>query len=195
VYNAGDSSAVWSIERNALCKVKLIVKGTTPEASTIKFVQDQQLDFAMPEVLHHTEHHDRSYIFLMRVSGRTLADAWPTLNEDWRQNYVKAVVNICKNLAEWTADKLSGVDGRDIPEQYLVKNRTAKDYSPGKFEKGCKAMAMDCSSFVFYRADLSPGNIIVENDPIQAPSGSLIGKLPDTLLEDGLGRSFESAVG
>ncbi|KAF2757255.1 hypothetical protein EJ05DRAFT_60594 [Pseudovirgaria hyperparasitica] len=165
VYSAGVSSAVWSVGKKAFCKVKSIVSGTTPEAATIDFVRKKQPDFAMPEVLYHTEYHGRSYLFLSRVPGRTLADAWPTLNEAWRQYYVTAVTEICKEMQEWTADRLSGVDGRNIPEQYLVKSRTAKDYSPGSLEKGCRAMAMDCSSFVFYHADLGPGNIIVENDP------------------------------
>ncbi len=171
VYDAGDTSAVWAVGSNAFCKVKMIIKGTTPEASTLEFVRNHRSGFEIPKVLHYVEHNGRSYLFLRRVPGRTLADAWPSLNKHWRQYYVNAVVNICKDLADLKGHKLSGVDGKNIPEQYLIKSGAADDYSPANLQEGCKAMAMDCSSFVFYHADLGPGNIIVENDPVLGTIG------------------------
>src|SRR6266536_2105638 len=38
VHEAGDASAVWSIGKNALCKVRYIEEGVTPESVTLKFV-------------------------------------------------------------------------------------------------------------------------------------------------------------
>jgi hypothetical protein len=39
VYDAGDSSAVWSVGNSAFCKVKLCRQGITSEAATLEFVQ------------------------------------------------------------------------------------------------------------------------------------------------------------
>ncbi|PGH00865.1 hypothetical protein AJ80_09117 [Polytolypa hystricis UAMH7299] len=80
VYDASDSSAVWAI--GAFCKLKLVVNGTTPEATTLKFVRNKQPNFKTPEILHQIEGDGRSYLFLRRVPGRTLMDAWPSLNEN-----------------------------------------------------------------------------------------------------------------
>lgn len=56
VYDAGDSSAVWSVGNSAFCKVKLYEAGTTPEAATLAFVYNQRPDFEIPKALHETEH-------------------------------------------------------------------------------------------------------------------------------------------
>lgn len=169
VYDVGDSSAVWSVGNSAFCKVKLCRQGVTSEAATLKFVQklvyEQQPDFKIPKVLHQTEHNDRSYLFLTRVQGRTLGDAWPTLDEKWRQHYIKAIVNVCKFLESQECDKLCGADGKNALELYLIKYGAEKDYSPDNLRQGCILIGMDCSKFVFYHADLGPRNIIVEDIP------------------------------
>ena len=60
---------------------------------------------------------------------------------------------------------IGGVDGKSIPNQYLIKYGAQHDYNPEKFRQSCQSKGMDCSEFVFYHADLGPGNIIVENVP------------------------------
>ncbi|KAF9733830.1 hypothetical protein PMIN06_010471 [Paraphaeosphaeria minitans] len=162
VHEAGDASAVWSIGNTAFCKVKYIERNVTPEAVTLDFVQKQIPSFKTPKVLHYVAEKDRSYLFLERLPGRTLADAWPSLTMEWRRFYVAAVVRICKEMAEWEGKLLSGVDGQDIPEYYLqpkgVDNFTS-------LQDICSIIGMDCSKFYFYHADLGPGNIIVEYEP------------------------------
>ncbi|KAJ5922829.1 hypothetical protein N7516_010532 [Penicillium verrucosum] len=166
VYQAGNSSAVWSIGTSAFCKVKLRVEGATSEAATLAFVQEQKPYFKTPTILHQAEDNNRSYLFLGRVPGRTLADAWPTLDETWKHYYVEAVVKVCETLEGWKGDMLGGVDGKGIPEEYLVKlGAVTKDFRPEKLTEVCQLMGMDCSRFVFYHADLGPGNIVVEDVP------------------------------
>lgn len=165
VYDAGDSSAVWSIGNSAFCKVKLCEAGITPEAATLAFVHTQRPEFEIPKVLHETEHNNRSYLFLSRVQGRTLGDAWSTLDEKWRHHYMNAIVDVCKFLRRLECDTLCGVDGKNALEPLLVKYGAEDDYSPGNLQQGCEAMGMDCSKFVFYHNDLGPGNIIVEDIP------------------------------
>lgn len=165
VYEAEDSSAVWFLGNDAFCKVKLRVVDTTPEAVTLTFVHAQRPDLEIPRVLHYAEYNGRSYLFVSRVPGRTLADAWPTLNENWRHRYVNAVVGICESLQLLEGDKLGGVDGKNIPEKYLIEDGAVEDYCPQNLQRGCESMGMDCSKLVFYHADLGPGNIIVEDVP------------------------------
>ncbi|KFY89015.1 hypothetical protein V500_05991 [Pseudogymnoascus sp. VKM F-4518 (FW-2643)] len=165
VYEAGDASAVWSIGNNALCKVKYIEEGVTPESVTLHFVRDQHPSFETPKVIHHAFGNDRSYLFLQRVPGRTLDAAWPSLDEYWRRHYVKVVANICSEMAVWKGAKFGGVDGKNIPERYLVKSSAPEDFSSANLQAECEAMGMDCSNFVFGHADLGPTNIIVEDEP------------------------------
>lgn len=165
VYEAGDASAVWSIGNNALCKVRYIEEGVTPESVTINFVRDRQPSFETPKVLHHAFANDRSYLFLQKVPGRTLDAAWPSLNEYWRRHYVKAVVNVCREMAEWKGHVFGGVDGQNIPERYLLKPSAPEDFSSANLQAACEAMGMDCLNFVFNHADLGPPNIIVEDEP------------------------------
>src|SRR4051812_26081608 len=116
VHEAGDASAVWSIGNNAFCKARYIEEGVTTESTTLKFVRNQKpRSFEIPQVIHHAFGDDRSFLFLQRVPGRTLDVAWPTLNEYWRRYYVDAVVNVCKEMAEWKGQAFGGVDGKNIP--------------------------------------------------------------------------------
>ncbi|KAL5400357.1 hypothetical protein PMIN03_012436, partial [Paraphaeosphaeria minitans] len=162
VHEAGDTSAVWSIGNNAFCKVRDVERGATPEAVTLDFVQRQNPSFKTPKVLHYLVEKDRSYLFLERVQGRTLAEAWPSLTMEWRRFYVAAVVRICKEMAEWEGKMLSGVDGQCVPEYYL-QPRGVDDFT--SLQDICATIGMDCSIFFFYHADLGPCNIIVEDEP------------------------------
>lgn len=75
VHEAGDASAVWSIGSNAFCMVRYLEEGVTLESTTINFVRRQKARFGTPEVLRHAFGDDRSFLFLRRVPGRTLASA------------------------------------------------------------------------------------------------------------------------
>lgn len=171
VYHAGESSAVWAIGSSAFCKAKVCVENTTPEATTLTFVHQQQPTFQLPSILHHTQSDATSYLFLSRVPGRTLAEAWPTLDEKWRTHYVKTVVDTCSTLAACKGNKLGGVDGQSIPESYLIKSGSVEDFNPQNLLQGCQKMGMDCTNFVFYHADLGPGNTIVEETPTSGMIG------------------------
>ncbi|OAL52826.1 hypothetical protein IQ07DRAFT_584844 [Pyrenochaeta sp. DS3sAY3a] len=162
VHEAGDASVVWAIGNSAMCKIRYIEEGVTPESVTLRFVQGQQPSFDTPKVLHHAFGEDRSYLFLQRLPGQTLDKAWPNLTERWRMHYVKTVVDICEEMAQWKGHQLGGVDDQDVPEYYL---RTPGTDNFSSVQATCEALGMDCSSFVFYHADLGPGNLIVEDEP------------------------------
>ncbi|CAG8205625.1 unnamed protein product [Penicillium salamii] len=164
VYDVGNRSAVWSLGNSTFCKVKVRVNDTTREATTLGFVQKQQPGFDTPNILHQAEHDGRSYLFLSRVPGRTLANAWPTLDEKWKHHYVNAVVKICETrVLERRYDWGRGWKVRTRAVSHQV--RADYNYHAGNLRQACESMGMDCSEFVFYHADLGPGNIIVENIP------------------------------
>ncbi|KFY38223.1 hypothetical protein V494_04480 [Pseudogymnoascus sp. VKM F-4513 (FW-928)] len=161
VYDAGGVSAVWSIGE-AFCKVKVLDSGATREHVTLHYLHNKRpLSFAIPDVYYHAEHDGRYYIILSSLAGQTVTEAWPKLDEAMRQHYVSQVVNSCKELAAWQADCISGVDGNYLPDAFLGMT---KDFDPQTLLDSCRALEMDCSTFIFYHCDLGPGNIIVNHE-------------------------------
>ncbi|TAQ89767.1 hypothetical protein B7494_g1915 [Chlorociboria aeruginascens] len=161
VYDAGGISAVWSIG-DAFCKVKIVDPDSTREHVTLNYLYSKRpLSFATPDVYYYTEYDDRYYIVLSGLTGHTLTKAWPNMDEEIKQYYVSRVANICKELAVWQADYISGVDGRHLSETYLTRLGQPEDCSPQNLLTNCKDLGMDCSIFVLYHCDLGPGNIIV----------------------------------
>ncbi|QKX57940.1 uncharacterized protein TRUGW13939_05060 [Talaromyces rugulosus] len=172
VYDVAERSAVWSLGNSAFCKVKLCVDGTTSEAATLAYVHDKRPNnFEIPRVLYSAESNGRSYLFLSRVPGRTLADAWLTLDEKWKRHYVSAIADVCETLESWKGNTLCGVDGKNAYEPYLLESRAAENYDPQNLLRPCKLMGMDCSKFVFCHADLGPTNVIVEDVPTKGTVG------------------------
>jgi len=166
VYDAGGVSAVWSMG-DAFCKVKILDPGATREHVTLDYLHNKRpLSFATPDVHYHAEYDGRYYIILSRLTGQTLIEAWPNMDEAMKQHYVSRVANICKELAVWQADGISGVDGQHLSDRFLTRLGLPKDCSPRNLLNNCKDLGMDCSTFVFYHCDLGPGNIIVTEGSI-----------------------------
>jgi len=161
VYDAGGVSAVWSIG-DAFCKVKILDPDATREHVTLDYLHNKRpLSFATPDVYYHAEYDGRYYIVLSGLTGHTLMKAWLNMDEAMKQHYVSRVVNVCKELAVWQADYISGVDGRHLSETHLTRLGQPEDCSPQNLLTNCNDLGMDCSIFVLYHCDLGPGNIIV----------------------------------
>ncbi|KAH6640174.1 kinase-like domain-containing protein [Chaetomium tenue] len=162
VYAAGDQSAVWCAGE-AFIKIQNL---TDPEATrehvTLEFLEGKKpLDFKIPTVLYHGEWDGRYYLIASRVPGKTLSEAWPTMGEELRRYYVHRVSDLCEKMAEWEGKQISGVDGGQLTELYLRKD---KSLVPDILRENCIGIGMDVSSLVFYHCDLGPGNILVEPD-------------------------------
>lgn len=160
VYNAGGASAVWSVG-DAFCKVKILDRCATREHVTLNYLNNKRLSFATPNVHYHAEHDGRYYIIVSRLTGQTLGEAWPHVDETMKQHYVSRIAEICQELAVWRAHHISGIDGQYLSDHYLTRFGLPKDCSPQNLLSNCKDLGMDCSSFTFYHCDLGPGNIIV----------------------------------
>ena len=159
-------SAVWAIGQKAFCKVKLIKPIATSEAATLDFLQNHDLPFQVPQVLHHARSDDRSVLLLDRMTGERLNEAWENWTEPKRESYVRAVADACKFMASWKGSSMCGVDGRWLPEYHLCKRDDIRECSPSRLQKQCEEMGIDCSSFVFGHADLTPTNVLVDNGAI-----------------------------
>ncbi|KAL2828038.1 hypothetical protein BDW59DRAFT_143678 [Aspergillus cavernicola] len=76
---SGDDSAiawymmlgVWSLGNYAFCKVKLCIQ--KHNTRVCDYVHKQQPKFRLPDILYQAESNGRTYLFLSRVPGRTLA--------------------------------------------------------------------------------------------------------------------------
>ena len=82
------------------------------------------------------------------------------MDDNLRQHYIDQVANFCNRLAAWKRDTISGVDGRQLLERYLLKGNSemADALAPQQLLKKCTEMSMD----VFYRCDLGPTNVLVD---------------------------------
>lgn len=52
---------------------------------------------------------------------------WYEMDETTRQACVSRIANICKSMTTWTDESISGVDGNQLTEQYLIKPRAEMD--------------------------------------------------------------------
>ncbi|KAL5337698.1 hypothetical protein BJX70DRAFT_368558 [Aspergillus crustosus] len=90
---------------------------------------------------------------------------------------------------------LEGVDGKHALEPFLLRNGADEDFRPQNLLKGCRAMGMDCSEFVFYHADLGPGNIIVEDTPRTGEIGIIDWELAGFFPRGWIRTKFRSSRG
>ncbi|KAF1347261.1 hypothetical protein EJ07DRAFT_160399 [Lizonia empirigonia] len=192
VHQAGHASAVWAVGTKAFCKIKYVENGTTPESTTLEFIQDRQPSFNTPKVLAHAVDKNKAYLFLQRLPGRTLDQAWPSLSEYWRFHYVAAIAGVCKEMAQWEARGFGGVDDQNIPEYYL-QPRGSDTFS--SLKTSCEEIGMDCSDLVFYHADLGPTNIIVEDEPMTGDIGVIDFEIAGYLPRDWVRTKFRLSSG
>ncbi|KAJ5702807.1 hypothetical protein N7488_010355 [Penicillium malachiteum] len=171
VYDIRCYTAVFSVGTEAFCKIKPHKTNMTPEVVTLNFVHTHRPDLDVPHVFHNTIRDDRSFFFMSRVPGRTLAEAWPSLDETWKHRYVEFVTKVCVSLQLLERDKIGGVDGNGIEQQHLFGYNEEKQTDPPILQQKCERLGMDCSKFFFCHLDLGPVNLIVEDVPTSGRVG------------------------
>jgi aminoglycoside phosphotransferase len=162
VHSAGDCNAAWRIGE-AYLKVQVInIPSRTREHTTLNYLHASGLTFPIPHALYHTEYDNRYYLFTSRVPGVTLEKAWPNMDESMKQACVRQVINICRELAKTENDRISGVDGSELSEDWMKPPHTVDGYSHEVLLSYCKEIKMDCSKFVLHHCDMGPTNVIVD---------------------------------
>ncbi|CRL27480.1 Protein kinase-like domain [Penicillium camemberti] len=171
IHAVDNQAAVWRAGEAFIKAHHMDYPDVTREHVTLQFLKGQQPQgFEFPNVLHHFETGSRYFLVISRVPGQLLDKAWPDMDEYLRQYYIGKVADVCNDLAVWKGDTISGVDGHQLLERYLVRgnNKMADALSPSQLLKNCTEMSMDVSTLVFYHCDLGPTNLLVD-----ASTGSL----------------------
>ncbi|KAH9903683.1 hypothetical protein F4778DRAFT_94713 [Xylariomycetidae sp. FL2044] len=167
VYEAGDRAAVWRAG-DAFLKVRDLDPyklRSTREHVTLRALHERgggNLSFAVPRCLYHALWDLRYFLVLSAVPGETLDVAWPTMKEEQKQYYVDRVASICRELGEWEADYIGGVDRKELSDRFMKQRDGPDDYSHRTLVANCIEVGMDCTgSFRFYHCDLGPQNLII----------------------------------
>ncbi|KAB8596109.1 hypothetical protein FH972_025818 [Carpinus fangiana] len=176
IYEAGDATAVWALGTDTICKIKEKIPNVCSEARIIAFVQENIPSVPVPEVLYTYERDDCYVLFLKRVPGETVRDAWLTLTPDQQSHIWDQVAEYCAIMADVTSENLSGVGETCLLEPYLYARKNipleplmvsqAQLYLDKYNPPGMKAPQVN--KFHFYHADLGPGNIILFNGSVAA---------------------------
>ncbi|KAJ5183384.1 hypothetical protein N7492_001000 [Penicillium capsulatum] len=164
VHAVDNQAAVWRAGEAFIKAHHMDYPYVTREHTTLQFLKDQRpRGFEFPRVYHHFETGSRYFLVVSRLPGQLLEEAWPSMDETLRQYYIGKVAYVCNYLAAWKSDIISGVDGHQLFERYLVKgsSKIANTLSPQQLLKNCTEMSMDVSTFVFYHCDLGPTNLLV----------------------------------
>ncbi|KAI3113246.1 hypothetical protein CBS147330_9868 [Penicillium roqueforti] len=165
VHAVDNQAAVWRAGEAFIKAHHMDYPDVTREHVTLQFLKDQQPQgFEFPNVLHHFETDSRYFLVISRVPGQLLHEAWPDMDENLRQYYIGKVADVCNRLAAWKGDTISGVDGHQLLERYLLKgnSKMADALAPQQLLKNCTEMSMDVSTLVFYHCDLGPTNLLVD---------------------------------
>ncbi|KAJ0419550.1 kinase-like domain-containing protein [Aspergillus carlsbadensis] len=169
VHAVDNQAAVWRAGEAFIKAHHMDYPDVTREHVTLQFLKGQQPQgFQFPEVYHNFEIRSRYFLIVSRVPGQLLEDAWPTMDERLREYYIAKVADVCNHLAEWSGDSISGVDGRQLLERYLIKGngKAADALSPQQLLENCTEMSMDVSTLVFCHCDLGPTNLLVDTETL-----------------------------
>ncbi|GAB1208449.1 hypothetical protein APSETT445_007198 [Aspergillus pseudonomiae] len=97
----------------------------TREHVTLQVLKDQRPQgCAYPDVYSYFETGSRYFLIMSRIPGQLLEEACPTLDETLCQYYISKVADVCNTLAAWKGDSISGVDGHQLLERYLVRGNS-----------------------------------------------------------------------
>lgn len=162
VYDAGNSHAVWKVGNAFVKIISDLGPSATREHVTLDYVREMERDFAIPEVIYHGEWDGRYYLILSRVAGQTLHEAWPVMSEAAKTDCVARVARICSQLAARKADYIGGVDGHELPENWLARHIDESDCSRAALLENCNELGMSGAPFHFYHCDLGAGNVLVD---------------------------------
>lgn len=179
IYEAGDASAVWTFG-DAFLKVKLVqdTKTATPEHVTLRRLAERELSFTVPRVLYHAQDDDRRYLIVSRLPGTTLNEAWRSMSDDDKEQYVHRIADICVELSDWESKAMTGVDGAQLPDNWLDPFHSPHDFRSETLEGNCLQLGMECSTFVFCHNDLGPSNIIVDRGAVGILDWEMAGFVP-----------------
>lgn len=83
------------------------------------------------------------------------------MSVDEKELSVRQVAELCKVLATRKRDRICGVDGNEMPENWIAPY-DCKEFSPEELLGYSKDIGMKCDTFMLTHCDLGPSNILVD---------------------------------
>ncbi len=179
-FHDANSSALWNIGEDTICKVKSWVEGMESEATTIQVVKENMPSIPIPEVIHSwvDEIWNRTFLLLKRVPGETIKDAWPKLSADQVEKIAEDVLNHIHTMTQFVHPQLQTVSGCGVQgESWLLEAPpfaiwpswkpcvrpvfTTETFAARLYDE-CGEEAPDFGPhFHFYHPDMGPTNVFV----------------------------------
>ncbi|KAI4216024.1 MAG: hypothetical protein LQ351_001520 [Letrouitia transgressa] len=181
----GNSTAVWLISPNVLCKAKSWIPGVGLEADTIEWVAKNCPNIPIPNVIYSwiDPAWQRSFCLVNVLPGITLDDAWGELSEEERTAIADEVTAHIVDAARHTSPKICNTTGKGIlyhgwilgcPKQQMEDAPDGQPnlhplITPEELDRrllliGGRKSPEEVDHFVFFHGDLTPVNIIVDKD-------------------------------
>ncbi|KAL4899053.1 hypothetical protein BDW74DRAFT_184055 [Aspergillus multicolor] len=91
------------------------------ESDTLAFVRTNFPHTPVPEVIHEwvDEKLNRTFLIMKHIEGRTLADAWPSLSQEKRDDIASTVAEYISQLTSLTSDRYQSPTGRGLSEPFF----------------------------------------------------------------------------
>jgi len=137
----------------------------TLETTTLKWIQERGFGFATPQILHSHERFDRSFTIRIllpgQLTGQRVVDKWLTMTPEEQKHVGDRVTQLFLDMARYTSDTMSGVDGNWFKEMYFTHVR---NYDPRCLQTVCKEIGISCSEYVLHPCGLHPGLLVILPD-------------------------------
>ncbi|GAM83544.1 hypothetical protein ANO11243_015320 [Dothideomycetidae sp. 11243] len=174
IHDAGDCAAVWDMGAFFLKIHDTPFKlqdmpsrdSATKEHTTLTWLAEQNLSFAVPKLLFHAEDGTRDYLIITRVPGETIFKAWHGMGEEERRVYARRVAEIIEEMSKWESNSITGIDGKRMADSWMdiVPELSSDGFAPEALRRIFEALGMNCSSLFFCHCDLGPDNIVVDRE-------------------------------
>ncbi|KAJ0421477.1 kinase-like domain-containing protein [Aspergillus carlsbadensis] len=165
-YEAGDRG-LWSLGSRLILKDRGASLPTF-EVPNIQFVRDQT-SIPVPTVVDSWEEGGRALIFMKRVPGVPLIEAWPSLSTPEKEHIARQTADYLLQLRELQCDKMQALGGHPIYSNFLFKNkvknmeRGLKDAVPQAARRRLRDRMPPAAPYTFTHNDLTNVNIMVQN--------------------------------
>lgn len=181
-YDTSETASLWELTPNVFVKAKAWAPGMSLEIDTINWVRQTFPQVPVVEAIHGwvDPAWERSFLITRRMEGEPLETAWPRLSKSEKLRIIEEVMATVTTMATVTSETFRSIGGghrfvlfldmppRD-PTQWRRAPRVYPQYTIKEFDeamKKCWDTIKDnpkTERFVFFHADLTPGNVFIKS--------------------------------
>ncbi|KJZ74559.1 hypothetical protein HIM_06155 [Hirsutella minnesotensis 3608] len=174
---------VWAIGSNLVIK-EMGCSPENPEARHTRFLQEHT-SIPVQEILDEWTEEGRYFLVTKRVPGITLKEAWPAMSESEKESIAKQTVEYLSQLRKIRSSCVESVGGGPVYSAWLFRGDDGVPHGPFSsssqiWDEMAKALSHVpenmrrllqqripvAEPYTFTHADLSMGNIIVNNGKV-----------------------------